>query len=152
MFDYFDCDVKCPVCSNSVSDFQTKDFDRCFDHYQPGDLVDRRSLKSIRVYTTCPHLRVFEKFENDIMYIKTQSLWIEYIIPIIRGHIVRDQNLWRRSTHELNVSGIRFHKRDTFTEQDARKEVEVWNKKITDDIRITEFERKLHEEIYTTKS
>lgn len=145
MFDYFECTVTCPVCGNPLKEFQTKDFERLLDVYEPGDVVNDRSLKKIRVYTTCVHFREFEGIEHDIALVQNHGLRVEYIIPINRGQIVQDQNRWVRKVEHMDWGAARFLEHGKYTEQDIKDEIDSFNKKLEEDCRVTGIEVANHE-------
>lgn len=137
MFDYFVCDVSCPVCGNYVNNpFQTKDMDRLMDVYEPGDKVSRK-LKSIRVYTTCDHEKTVEKFDGSMVFLKINAIWIEYEIPVEKdGTIVRDQNQWIRRYEPTDFDGLSFIP-EGMTKEQVLLALVARNAKIRKDIEIT---------------
>lgn len=152
MYDYFECDTTCPVCSHPLTRFQTKSFERCMDTYRPGQRVNDRSLSSIRVYTHCDHRREFKSmFGDEMIEAKCYATWVEFTIPVSRGGIIiQDQNRWEREVKEVDYNGL-LYTPGCYTEQDACNRIDAFNTNKAESIRITEIERKHHEDGYTSK-
>jgi hypothetical protein len=146
MYDYFLCDVSCPVCGNTVrNDFQTKDFENMMDTYRPGDNVGITHLPtSIRTYTTCDHAREITKIEDELVFTTIRGVWIEYEIPIIDGIISEDMNTWKRKIEPTMYNAL-----SVIPENAPRDNTKEWvidlvnqsNAKIQRDILITKWEQ-----------
>jgi hypothetical protein len=144
MFDEFECSASCPVCGNPLEDFQTKDLECQLDIYCPGDLVDSRSLKWIRVYTTCVHYKELDELSGTAVYTKNHGLGIEYYIPIKHGRIVQDQNKWIRKIKHVDFNGL-FCVDDGMTLPEVQNKIKEWNDKRAEDIWVTGIEEGHHE-------
>jgi hypothetical protein len=139
MFDYMELDVSCPICGNAIiNTFQTKDFERLMDVYQPGDNV-RCRYSSIIVYTTCDHHREITKIDGELIFTMITGYWIEFEIPIVDGIIISDQNLWKRKIEPTVYNALSVAP-EGYTEEELYAMVEKLNKKLKRDIEVVKFE------------
>lgn len=141
MYDYFICDTSCPVCGNYIIEpYQTKDFERLLDSYQPGDKVCIEG--PIHVYSHCRHEIYITSFDKGgAFYTNNKAIWIEYEIPIVNDRIPKDQNLWKlQEIKEVDFNGISFIP-DTMTKEEVVLHYLKFNDKMRHDIEVTTIER-----------
>ncbi len=133
MYDYFKCDVSCPVCGNYMDGlFQTKDLACLLNTYEPGDRVSKRYGR-INVYHTCNHYYKDIREESGAVMATAIGIWVEIDIPIMDHIIVMDQNWWTRKWSRVEYSIMSFL-RDGETFEQLLKRLEYRRKKIKHDI------------------
>jgi hypothetical protein len=108
MYDYFKCDVSCPVCGNYMEGlFQTKDLGCLLDTYQPGDRVPKKYGR-IKVYHTHDHYYENVRMEGGAFMATSIGVWVEIDIPIFEHIIVMDQNWWTKKWSHVDYNMISF--------------------------------------------
>jgi hypothetical protein len=144
MFDYFICDTSCPICGNYINEpYQTKSFDNVMSVFRPGNKVFEK--RSIHVYNHCVHETHIDRFEDNALFTSNKAVWIEYEIPIIKGRIPKNMNLWKlQELKEVQFNGITFIP-DGLTHEDIIVRYLMFNEKRRKDIKAMCFEKQKYD-------
>jgi len=80
MFDWVECKIKCPICGNTITGFQTKDLDRTLRHVEPTE------PKLKKWYSFCDNCGLSVEFEKGVMYDEMKN---KVICPWCDTEVVR---------------------------------------------------------------